>query len=536
MRIPIEQIDSRIKDLVERLKRNKWSIILSIIHIILSFYWENTIFTNTGFIVEAKFPCDEKDSELFVKTAHMVACFIILFGWLSIKRIWSNKKNKRMCRLFISLSFLFICFAFLTYPKMYGWEVDDLAIYELVTHKQVLFWHSYLTNLIYLASYFIFPHPISLPIIQVICWCGVCSYIILNIFILTENKWLRTLGWSFVVLYETYSIALMPYRNCMYTILSLFFIAYLALNYMKNEKFSYKNIIILSIFGGILAFWRSEGCLYLLFTFFILVIGYGKKYIKQSIICTILMMISFFIVSFPQKIANEKYYRKDYMIINMVSALSPILNNQNCNIDYYGAIEDLENINNVIDITYIKQFGSMGYQYYNASQGRNLTQTNTSDVIQTRFIKSSIRLIGHNIGIFIRDRIRNFFSAIGVVWPDYVSIYQITGNEHNVTGTLDSYFTMVYRAGEHIESTVLLKNSTLFKNIQTIFEKIVQYYTSIMTPVSIAMRIILLCGMFYLVFYSLFKKEFFFFTCFLSNLGMLAGIVIFAPEARTYYY
>ena len=185
----------------------------------------------------------------------------------------------------------------------------------------------------------------------------------------------------------------------------------------KKKPFTLIKFLLLALCVGVLAFWRSESIIYLVFAPFLIFAAYRHDInIKKVLAFAVAAVVLFGVVNLPQSAGNKKYYNNDYMIVSTTRPLSVILNVDGTT-DYAGAEEDLAAINAIISIEHIKDFpyNSISYQSWNtiAHEGR-LSQTMSTKEAQGEYIESFIDIIMHNKKVFLKERLDLFIKTNGL--------------------------------------------------------------------------------------------------------------------------
>jgi hypothetical protein len=227
------------------------------------------------------------------------------------------------------------------------------------------------------------------------------------------NKWKYLL---FIVAFSPFvsTVMLESFRTYLYSILNMFFFAYLILEKIQQRKLTLSKFILLALGIAVLATWRSESMVYLIFAPFLLYIVYaGKIKIKAALLFAAVSVAVYWGVNLPQKVGNTKFYNSDYLITSTTRPLSVLLNLDET-YRYDGAETDVEKINAVINVDEIKKFpyDCISYQSWNTiyNQGR-LTETGSNKFAQSDYLKAFLNIVIHNPSNFMKERLDLFIKT-----------------------------------------------------------------------------------------------------------------------------
>ncbi len=422
------------------------------------------------------------------------------------------------------------------YPEMYMWERDDAAIYYLVTRGIPDFWHSYLTSALYLGALKAFWHPIALPMLQAICLSAGVAWLFTLICSLTENKVLR-FGIVFLSLEScAWHMFIMPYRNSIYTILLFLLFLWLLNAYLSGKNFSVVELVMIGLCSGILAFWRSEGLLLMVLIPALILCIEKKQRRKAVLIIEMIAIISYLVVSYPQRQATQKYFGKDYMMVNVIGMVSDVLLSDDHNSDYPEYEHDIDTISSLYDIDEIKAFQSVAFQIENFRHGRNPSRSQASPDEQKRFMKAATSLLLHNKRLFLAGRLRLMGEALG-----FLPKYQL--NTDVVTMTNEELESINQRLGkmselgkEQLTGQMLLPYD-VHKAILGGWQKVKSVYSRAAEPLFTAGWVLLTVFVLMLLLEGIVYQKWFFVFTYLYAFALSGAVIVFSPQAReTYYY
>lgn len=418
---------------IKKLKGIYWIIFLHIlIGFLCSFFffqglgieagWENRAY---AYLWSGESLREDKLSRMLCFLAsYVLAIVLIWLLWKFLFCFWERLKEKKVSSILflvvlIAGLFLILCL----YPEMFGVETtDDYMNYVYARELLPMYWHGFLTNVVYIACMIVFPHPVSIPIIQFIFGVSVLFYIggTFMTRVSGKKKAKTALVSCFflliVLLPETIRILIYPTRNCMYAIVCLWALGILFVDGEKNGELTKRKFTLLVFLFAVLGSWRGEGILYLLAFPFLIYFTYeqksrkklfskahGKQLLFYLTICILFML--------PDKYGVNKYQNSDYMIANTTGPISAVLHDEGANVSYDGIKEDLEHIAEVIPLEYIYQYGCNGGFYYNAISGRWVRQSGTSKLEGRQYISSAYRLLLYNLPDYLKYQWNLFLDA-----------------------------------------------------------------------------------------------------------------------------
>ena len=545
---------------IKKLKGIYWIIFLHIlIGFLCSFFffqglgieagWENRAY---AYLWSGESLREDKLSRMLCFLAsYVLAIVLIWLLWKFLFCFWERLKEKKVSSILflvvlIAGLFLILCL----YPEMFGVETtDDYMNYVYARELLPMYWHGFLTNVVYIACMIVFPHPVSIPIIQFIFGVSVLFYIggTFMTRVSGKKKAKTALVSCFflliVLLPETIRILIYPTRNCMYAIVCLWALGILFVDGEKNGELTKRKFTLLVFLFAVLGSWRGEGILYLLAFPFLIYFTYeqksrkklfskahGKQLLFYLTICILFML--------PDKYGVNKYQNSDYMIANTTGPISAVLHDEGANVSYDGIKEDLEHIAEVIPLEYIYQYGCNGGFYYNAISGRWVRQSGTSKLEGRQYISSAYRLLLYNLPDYLKYQWNLFLDANSIKGMR-LSVDFGSETMENVR-ELQPYARAfeLYDAGEENLETYDLKLGG--KETKAFLAKYIPSgnYKKSLDNSGIAgiIKLVLAGGMIFTAFVALFKKNYQYFLISALNLAVLAVIILMAPWSRPNYY
>lgn len=354
-----------------------------------------------------------------------LAFVFIWFLWKALFKLAQLIKDKKWSAYFEAFFIVLgIALILCLYPQMFGTETtDDYMNLVYAMEFLPMYWHGFWTNVVYCACMIVFPHPVSIPIIQFLFAMYVIHFAISELagFLPKDRSTMHCVMSAFLLLPllpEIIRIFFYPTRNCMYAIPCVYVILVLYVDYWNKRCLTLSKFLLLSILFAFLGSWRGEGIIYLFaFPLLIWVVYFGERtdnLIKdKKLICKLLLFYAAIciLLLLPDKYGVARYQNSDYMIANTTGPLSATFKNEDANLFYKGAEKDLENINAVIPLEYIEKYGCNAGFYYNAASGRFVRQSGVDKEEGGTYVNSALRVMLYNLPIWVKYQVNMFMSA-----------------------------------------------------------------------------------------------------------------------------
>lgn len=407
-----------------RLTRPAWWQLGALVHFMATFFWDKLIFrTDTyGFGLEILDDTVTLETERLIHQlcARGLSLVLILGVWYLGCRLvrgdFLKKELLAFCGIFLGFSLLNLFF----FPESFTlMEWDNVIAYSYSIRNIPFYWHNALTTIYYAACFYLFPLPLVVQELSIAAYSG------LAVFCLFRLKRSRLFALFLLVMPEAWALATNPYRNDLYALV-LLWTTVLILSLWERQTIpapvcSAGLIFLLAILGV----WRSEGILFSLVLLFLFLFLRRSSGLPRLLGWTVLWAALVAALGIPQKIGTQKYYGSDYTMVTTMSWLQPVLNQENPNLSYSGAEEDLAVIAAVTPLDWIREGGISGYRAYNVSQGRDINQSGADSHTREEYTPAAFRLILHNLPTFILDRLNLFLEANR--FPSPLVLPQYTG-------------------------------------------------------------------------------------------------------------
>lgn len=397
--------------------------VFPILHFLLTFIWERILFNFSGnnslkslalTIERNNYVSGFAEYFIVYTISKLFAGLLIFFLWKFIFRIIKGEIPKSKLLLFGFIFMVGFIIRLFSFPPSATIVSDNYTNYLAAIHFCPTYWHSIYTGVIYSGCMMVIPHPFSIYVFQWLFYVLVIAYIYSKVEYIFKDTRYKYFVLAFFVLPETYDIISYPHRNNFYTIIVLYYFTYILFSlYEKNYR--YKEIITLTVLSAFVMVYRSEGILIGLGGMLFLFVFVYKIPWKKLLLFGTIFVASFACFYGLQNIGSIKYYGQDYMIINTTNVLYSILNNPQADFSYEGAKEDLANIEAVVPVEVLKEYGADGYRNYNWTCGRkDFNQTLVDDDTASKYMHSYYSIILHNITDYLNVQTNLFFGALGI--------------------------------------------------------------------------------------------------------------------------
>ncbi len=492
-----------------------------------------------------------------------VLAFLLLFVfWKTVFRLvelWKKKEIPHVyLGVYVSLVLIGIAVIVIAYPETVVEATDTTWNYVYAKEWLPIYWHGYLTNVIHCACMILCPHPISMSVIPFLFGITeICYFMYLTIVQCTSyqctsgGKAFKTILWAVFLLLmpETFRVLTYAGRNYMFALLSVGYVGTFLTDYIHKKELSKSRFMVLAVLALVLATWRSEGILYLIFFPVLIYITYfvreGKRSevpgLKNIVKAISVMLVLYLILALPGKYGSEKYQGMDYVIINTPSPLSAVFCEGEADLTYDGAQADLNTVFSVIPRTYFEKYGRMAQFYYNFDNFWSPRQSHAGELGE-KYVFASYRLLAHNLDIYLKNQINFYTGSIG--FDNVFEIQEVQPEDWilNRTEEAAEWFDWIWGYFSIGENDISVNHDIVIINegvdawlgnlVLSALNKIYDIGWSLSGYVKITVSIAVLC----ICISCLLKKEWTFFFVGVLILGLLAAIILTAPTMRENYY
>lgn len=411
-------------------------IIVPTIHFLLSFAWEWLVLVPSDRAAVAfSIPLNDIFSYGFEQVmcyviSKIMAVIIIFLLWKLVFDAFDKKIDRETVAVFGTILIVGAMITVILWPDVFEAGGDNYIPYSYAIRLMPEYWHSIYLSCLYTASVMVFPHAVSINVLQMTAFVVAVGYLysrIKNSKVLGNARFLRFAVLIMFVLRDSFTVATNPERAEYNASFTLLFVSAVLMDILEKKVRSRREFAVLLVFAAFLAVFRSEGIVVAILSFAVLVVlVYKPGLLKASGIFALLIAL---VVCFklPAKVGDIKYYGSDYSIVNSFNPLHNIFCAESANLSYEGAEADLAAIEAITPVELIKEFGSEGYRRFNYAAGRvDFNQSAAGAAVSSAYRKAYVNIVRHNLGIYVKTQLHMLLQAAGVRNAEYIEAY--TGN------------------------------------------------------------------------------------------------------------
>lgn len=478
--------------------------------------------------------------------AYVLAFLLIYLFWkwffflLDRYRNGSLEKSGIIVLLFVIIIGFVVIAA--VYPQTVADATDTTWNYVYAKEWLPIYWHGYLTNVIHCACMIIIPHPIAMSLVPFLL--GVNGLWFFTYEMLVKDGKERNLFplfvWVFFLMMvpETFRVFTYAGRNYIYALLSVLYIGSFLNEHIQGGGICASKFICHAALGLVLGTWRSEGIIYLIFFPVLFYFTYFRTLRKKEFAFLVLFYL---ILALPGKYGNEKYQGQDYVIANTPSPLTAVFSQEDADLSYDGAKEDLENIFSVVPKEYFDKYGSLAQFYYNFDNFRAPRQNNAGEQGKN-YVASAYSVLLHNWKIYLKNQVNLFAGSIGCSGPFPLDVMPVEDWTKNTTKEAVSWFDWIWayfdigKTNMSVDYDLVLINKKVDDFLETVSSTIIQKIYNAGWSISGYVKIAVSVLTMFVCIIALIKKEWIFFFSGILILGILAVVILTAPAMRENYY
>lgn len=487
---------------------------------------------------------DSLSRKLVFAYSNVLAIILVSAFVYVIVRLVGKFKKSSAARLpivlFVLATALVGAVVYFLYPLPISASPDTFYNYVFAKEWLPMYWHGFFTNVVYCASFLIFPHPMAMTIVPMVCAMGLIGYCLYCAVIKRTGHGILIsvlFGATMLLFPAMIETVFFVGRNFMYGIVLFALLAISYVDWVNERPLSYHRAVLLAVLMGLVITWRGEGILWIVFFPVILLLTYRKSGTdwKKYIVALLALTVAFLAFKLPAKYGDVKYQGRDYYVINTVSSLGAVFADDNPKLDYEGASEDISNIDAVIPIDWIRAFGENSYVYWNSHNGRNQRQCGNA-IDGDAYIKSAYNVLLHNPIIWLKERVSLFCKTVGLPWVVHVNpptedveVVNSAEADQFLVEWWEDYFVV---GRNEIENVYAVKSSKVGRIIQDKFLKAVNfeflffgYFVIILNLATVIVAIV-----------SLVRKQWLILAWSVALLGSVAVIFLTAPSSFINYY
>jgi len=418
--------------LMNRLRDNK-SIIFPLIHFLLSFLWERFVLLPEDYMAVAfSVPINKNISYGFEQgmcyfVSKLMALLIIWGLWKFLFCVFDGGIKKKTLILWGIIGALFLTISIIQWPDDFLCGGDNYIPFSYSLRLMPEYWHSVLLSCLFTAAMMVFPHAISITLLQ----CGIFVFALAYVYDRIDRceklkncscvKYLMLLP---LIFRDTFGIATNPERAEINVSFCIIFTSIVVFDVFEKKETSKGKMIGMLFYGAFLAVFRSEGILVGLLGFVVWLIFAYRPRAKDAIAICMCLIMAYYLFSLPGKVGNIKYYGNDYSIVNSFSSLKNILNSENSNLHYEDAEADIRAIDELVPVDIIKEYGIEGYRMLNYAEGRYDINQSMADADTSNAFKSAyMNIVKHNVSIYLKTQWYMMINALGACVEEYSEKY-----------------------------------------------------------------------------------------------------------------
>lgn len=421
---------------MDKKKSIKIRYIIPLIHFLLTFAWERMVLLfdqSSALQVAFSTPISNTFSIEFERImcyfiSKIMAGVIIVAIWSLVFAVVDNKIKKNIVIIFGSIWALLMITTIIQWPDCFIAGGDNYIPFSYSLRLMPEYWHSILLSCLYTASMMVFPHAISISLLQCTFFVfavGYLYYRIDNCHLFSVTKWIKYLSFCLFFFRDTFNVTTNPERAEYNASFLLILVTLVVFDIIEKKKRSKKELAIILLYASFLAVFRSEGIIVAIpAVLILLIINYRPKVFKLLGVLAIIC-ICVLVIKLPGKVGEKKYYGQDYSIVNTFPTLKNIFNSDTTNLSYNGAKEDLEAIDAITPIDLIAEYGTWGYRRYNYANGQiDFNQSLASSEVSDAYMSAYKSIVIHNISIYLKTQCSMMLSALGTGVPEYDVTYR----------------------------------------------------------------------------------------------------------------
>lgn len=441
------------------LANNKGILAVCILLLVESFFAERSLFRFSNMTL-IKW-CVYFSAKVIIVAIGIFVCKLIE----SIYNSWNNSRTKVFTACFCIIFAAFIVYLFLCWPGL--WCGDNHIIFVKAINFELYAVQSIITEMSYIVTMMLIPHPIAVVIFQFTIGALIGSYVIAFLYDLLKMRYVFLLTILFVSIPSAYFL-LYTMRGGLFAYAILFLeIRFVELMITKKDTMI-KELILLGVLGGGISAWRGEAIIFLIVFPIALICcwkGAKKKIIFYS---TLSMLLVFSFIRATESYAWKEYTvgqaEKTYSLTPFVTGLSKIIVSDTIHSD--DLQRDLSNIDRIISVNDLALHNSdLAPFNWQAEIG---IRNDFTDIEYKEGIKSIINLIIRNFDVYFMSKLHLSMCSTGMAVTEGWLYPGFT--EESTYGLLKSL------DAEEYTSLFVPLNTTLRENV---YNKMIGYYVAI---------------------------------------------------------
>lgn len=392
-------------------KVNKTALIIAALHFVVTFFTDRLIFRYAWMDFS-----NTKEALRSMETIGVKVVFLLLLIAVWQAGFWAAKHaNRFFLKVAGGYMLLMLVLLFLTWPGI--WRMDEFGLLSSSVQLFPHFWQNYITSVFYVLALMLLPFPAGVIIVQ----CACISLIAARLITLCErsqNTGTRKWAWLLLLIpflmFPVLDSNLYPIRMSLYAFLEVLLIAELFIlskcikgKITSGDSWKSGYWIYMSVLAVIVTLWRTEAIYYLVaYPVLLLVIGKGRRYIRQIA----LYLIAFVILFAPQKIGERISSGQQYELTSVVLPLVPLVVAADENSDAQDRML-LNRIDRVVNVELTLQGAAQGKSGINLFWGEPQFQRVYSGEEFCEFKAAYYQLVMKYPKVFLQERLQTFLES-----------------------------------------------------------------------------------------------------------------------------
>lgn len=471
-------------------------------------------------------------------TSIIVKIFHLAFLYIIFKKIYSlyvNRKNLKVKNeILISVIYFIVLFFILLWVWPGTWSNDDIGILKNAESYNLTAWHHFFSGLFQSMCLQTIPIPAGVIIIQILITSLIGGYCLSNIselFGKTENqKTIIKIVLGVITLFPPLIMYILAgFRMGMYSYLELLLIVKILILFKENKQLDFYELLKISFLTIIISCWRTEGIYY---PFFILILYFtlGKKVVSKKVAIISFVVIMIINLSIG-KINNLMIGNNDYSIAATMEGLTSVVEASDAELDK----EELETINKIVDVEFIKKYPNLRSEdvFKTVGIGQKYTDDEYADYLKAYFklalkhpgaaIKNMWKMFLHAGSGFGENSVQTTNNMVFNYWSMAQDLFKPRTIANDGWITINSDFKGPISA-ELRNNVIFFLNGTYESGKLTIIHNI---FWNLFIPFTL----MLIC-----LIYKLIKKDWFMVFLILTVVARIPIVFATAPAAYFMYY
>ncbi len=387
-------------------KVNKTALIVALVHFVVSFFTDRLIFAYAWLDFSTTRELLRSAETIVVKA---VFALLLIALWQAV--FWAVSHVQRRYLKVAGFYMLFMMvLLLLTWPGI--WRMDEFGILSSSVQLFPHFWQNYITSVFYILALMLLPFPAGVVIVQCACVSVIAARLVMLCTSREAGK--NSRKWMLLLLpflmFPVLDSNLYPIRMSLYACLEVLLVAelYFLAKRVTDKTGTGEKLcgywIYMTVLAGVVTVWRTEAIYYLAaYPVLLLMIGKGRRYVKQVLIYLILFVILFT----PQKVGEKLTSGEQYELTSVVLPLVPLVEAASENADAQDR-KLLDSIDQVVNVEVTLQGAAKGKSGINLFWGEPNFQRNYTAQQFAEFKSAFYQLAMKYPQVFLAERWETF--------------------------------------------------------------------------------------------------------------------------------